>query len=249
MLMTPTMEKLQKMRLNGMLKGLQEQQESSNIQQLSFEERLSLLVDLEATERENRQLNTRLKQAMFRHNGSIQDIDYSLPRKMDQSLMQSLYSCQWIKESLNVMITGPTGVGKSFIACALGHQACMKGYRVKYLKLSRFLPQLAMARADGSYLKVIQQLTKVDLMILDDWGLSIFNSQERHDLLEIFDDRHNRASTLITSQVPKSEWFEVIGDPTLADAILDRILYNAYSIELKGGSVRKKLSKLNNSNN
>jgi len=243
------MEKLKELKLHGMLKGLQEQQESTNMQQLSFEERLGLLVDIESLERENRQLKTRLKQAAFRQNACIQDIDYSLPRKMDQSLMQSLYCCQWIKDSLNVIMTGPTGVGKSFIACALGHQACMKGYRVKYLKLSRFLPQLAIARADGTYLKMIQQLTKVDLIIFDDWGLSVLNSQERHDMLEIIDDRHNRSSTLITSQIPQSEWFQVIGDPTLADAILDRIIYNAYTIELKAGSVRKKLSKLNNSNN
>ena len=168
MLMTPTMEKLEKLKLHGMLKGLQQQEESSNSQQLSFEERLGLLVDLESSERENRQLKARLKQAAFRQNACIQDSDYSVPRKLDQSLTQSLYTCQWVKESLNVIIIGPTGVGKSFIACALGHQACMRGYRVKYLRLSRFLPQLAIARADGTYLKMIQQLTKVDLMILDD---------------------------------------------------------------------------------
>ncbi len=247
MLMTPTMEKLKQMKLQGMLKGLQEQQESSTSQKLNFEERFGLLVDLESLERENRQLNTRLRQAAFRQNACIQDIDYSLPRKLDQSLIQSLYTCQWIKESLNVIITGPTGVGKSFIACALGHQACMKGYKVKYLRLSRFLPQLALARGDGSYFKIIRQLAKTELIILDDWGLSVFSSQERHDILEIFDDRHNRSSTLITSQIPQNEWHQVIGDPTLADAILDRVLHNAYHLNLKGGSARKKLSKLNNS--
>ena len=245
MLMTPTMEKLRKLRFEGMLQALQEQQESSQAQALSFEERLGLLIDREIVARDNRQLQTRLRQAALRQKACIQDIDYSLPRHLDTSLMQSLYSCNWIKEHLNLILTGPTGVGKSFIACALGHQACVQGYKVRYLRLSSILQQLTLAQGDGTYFKKMQQLSKTDLLILDDWGLSVLSTQERRNLLEIFEDRHNRTSTIITSQIPQSEWHAIIGDPTLADAILDRVVHNAYQIQLKGGSIRKKMYKLN----
>ncbi len=246
MLMTPTLEKLKQLRFEGMFHALKEQQESQQAQALSFEERLGLLVDREIVERENRQLQTRLRQATLRQKACIQDIDYSLPRHLDTTLMQALYSCRWIKEHLNVIFTGPTGVGKSFIACALGHQACVQGFRVRYSRLSVLLQQMVLAQGDGTYFKKMQQLAKTDLIILDDWGLTVLSAQERQILLELFEDRHQRASTIITAQVPQSEWHTIIGDPTLADAILDRIVHNAYHIPLKGESIRKKMSPLNN---
>lgn len=246
MITVPTFEKLKSMKFWGMAQAFEEQMSSSQYERLSFEERLGLLVDREASERENRRMQSRLKQAALRQQACIQDIDHTLPRGLDPALMQSLYSGQWIKEHLNILICGPTGIGKSFIACALGHQACLQGARVKYLRIPRLLPQLALARGDGSYLKMINQMARMDLIILDDWGLSVFNDQERRDILEILDDRHNRGSTIITAQLPVEKWHQIIGDPTLADAILDRVVHNAYKLQLKGDSVRKKRSKLTN---
>ena len=244
MLNVPTMDKLRSLKFHGMLKGLEEQIASKSYQKLSFEERLGLLVDLEIVERDNRRFSARLRHASLRQQACVEDIDYFHPRGLDKAFLQSLYSCKWIQDQLNLLITGPTGTGKSFMACALGHQACRKGYRVKYFRIPRFLPQLAIAKGDGSYLKLMAQLAKIDLMILDDWGLSVLNDQQRHDLLEIIDDRHNRSSTIITSQLPMEKWHAVVGDPTIADAILDRVIHNAYTLNLKGDSVRKKHSRL-----
>lgn len=244
MLNTPTLDKLQNLKLRGMLQAFKEQQQSPEYQSLSFEERFGLLVDREAVERDNRRLQTRLKQAAFRQKSCIQDIDYSLQRGLDKSLVLALSSGQWIHKHLNVLITGPAGVGKSFLACALGHQACMQGYSVRYLRLPRLLPELELARAEGNLLKRLNQLARVDLLILDDWGLAVLKDQDRRNILEILDDRHNQKATLFASQLPVDQWYEVIGDATLADAILDRLIHNAYKITLNGESVRKTQAEL-----
>ncbi len=244
MLNTPTLEKLKEIKFFGMAKAFEEQLASTNYDSLCFEERLGLLVDREATDRDNRRFLTRLKGAGLRQTASIQDIEYSHKRGLNRALLQSLYTCQWIKESLNLIITGPTGVGKSYIACAMGHQACIEGYKTKYLRIPKFLPELAAARGDGTYLRKINLIAKMDLIILDDWGLSVFNELERRDILEILDDRHNRKSTIVTSQMPVDKWHKIIGDPTLADAIMDRLVHSSYRIELEGDSMRKKKSKL-----
>lgn len=244
MLYHPTLEKLGQLKLSGMRKALLEQSELAELGGLSFEERLGLLVDREITERENRLLNSRLKQAKLRHSAAIEDIDYRTPRGLDKSLVAALATGQWIKERHNVLICGPTGVGKTWLACALAHKACRDGYRVHYLRLPRLFQELTLAKADGRYPKLLSALARIDVVILDDWGLAPFTDEQRRDLLEILEDRHGRRSSLITSQIPLEHWHETINDPTLADAILDRLVHNAYKINLKGDSMRKRKSKL-----
>lgn len=240
MLIHPTLEKLHALKLSGMAKALEEQLQMSDLGALTFEERLGLLVDRETTERRNRKLRTSLKKAKLRIMASLEDLDYRTPRGLDKSLMLRLSSCQWIEGHHNVLITGPTGVGKSFVACSLGHKACREGYRTLYFRLSRLLQELAMARGDGRYGRVLTNLAKTDLLIIDDWGLTTLDDHGRRDILEILEDRYNIRSTVVTSQLPVSHWHEVVGDPTLADAILDRLVHNAYKISLKGESMRKK---------
>ena len=240
MLTHPTLEKLKALKFIGMLNALSEQLNMPDIQELSFEERLGLLVDREMTERENRRLQTRLRKARLRQSACIEDIDYRHPRGLDKALMASLAACQWVTEHLNVLITGPTGVGKTWIACALAHKACREGYTAQYLRLPRLMAELPIAKGDGRYPKLLASLAKTDLLVLDDWGLVKLNAEQRRDLLEILDDRHGSRSTLVTSQLPVEHWHEMIGDPTLADAILDRLVHNAYKINLKGESMRKK---------
>ena len=208
---------------------------------LSFEERLGLLVDREWTERENRRLAGRLAKARLRQAAALEDVDWRTPRGLDKSVVLALGSCQWIAQHQNCLITGPTGVGKSWLACALGHKACREGYSVFYLRLTRLWRELAVARGDGRYLKLLAGLARMDLIILDDLGTEALGEAERHDLLEILEDRHERRSTLVTSQLPVGHGHEVIGDPTLADAILDRLVHNAHKLALKGESMRKKL--------
>lgn len=240
MLIHPTLEKLHALKLLGMAKALEEQLQMSDLGALTFEERLGLLVDRETTERRNRKLRTSLKKAKLRIMASLEDLDYRTPRGLDKSLMLRLSSCQWIEDHHNVLITGPTGVGKSFVACSLGHKACREGYRTLYFRLPRLLQELAMARGDGRYGRVLTNLAKTDLLIIDDWGLQTLDDHGRRDILEILEDRYNVRSTLVTSQLPVSHWHEVVGDPTLADAILDRLVHNAYKISLEGESMRKK---------
>ncbi len=242
MLTHPTLDKLQALRLTGMLKALSEQMQMSDISDLSFEERLGLLVDREMTERHDRRLKTRLRQAKLRLNASIEDLDYRHPRGLDKSLFISLASCQWVRDRRNILITGPTGVGKTWIACALGQTACRQGYTTLYLRLPRLLQELPIAKGDGRYPKLMASLAKTDVLILDDWALAKLSDEHRHDLLEILEDRHDRRSTLVTSQFPLEHWHEAIGNPTLADAILDRLVHNAYKITLKGDSMRKRLA-------
>ncbi len=240
MLTHPTLEKLQALKFKGMVKALTEQLQISDIQELSFEERLGLLVDREMTERENTRLQTRLRKAKLRQSACIEDIDYRHPRGLDKSLIASLASCQWVAEHLNVLITGPTGVGKTWIGCALAQKACREGYTAQYLRLPRLFQELPIAKGDGRYPKLLAQLARTDVLVLDDWGLMKLNAEQRRDLLEILEDRYGSRSTIVTSQLPIDQWHQIIGDPTLADAILDRIVHNAYKIDLKGDSMRKK---------
>lgn len=244
MLSMPTLEKLKDLKLYGMARGFEEQMASSEAESLSFEERLGLLVDREATDRENRRLISRLRTARLRQNACMEEIDYRHPRGLDKSLMRTLASCQWVKDHLNVLVIGPTGVGKSFIACALGHRACLEGYRTFYFRANRLFHDLAVARGDGRYSKIMNSIAKTHLIIIDDWGLSPLNDQEQMDILEILEDRYEIHSTIITSQLPVQHWHELIKNQTIADAILDRLVHNAYQINLKGGSMRKKKSGL-----
>ena len=244
MLNHPTLDKLHELRFTGMARALTEQMALPDIEDLGFEERLGLLVDREATEREDRRLQTRLRQAKLKQNACIEDIDFKQPRGIDKSLLLDLVQCQWIKKHLNLLITGPTGVGKTWIACALAQKACREGFSALYLCLPRLLQELPVAKGDGTYTRLMTRLAKVDVLILDDWGLSKLIAEQRRDLLEILEDRHDTRSTIVTSQLPLDKWHHIIGDPTLADAILDRLVHNAYKINLKGESMRKRKTKL-----
>src|SRR5215475_262195 len=244
MLNHPTFEKLHALRLSGMSQALMEQMQMPEITALSFEERLGLLVDRELTERDNRRLTTRLRQAKLRQTACIEDIDYRHPRGLEKSLMTRLVTCQWVREHHNVLITGPTGIGKTWLGCELGHKACREGLTAFYLRLPRFLPELTIAKGDGRYGKMLTTLAKTDVLILDDWGLAPLNDENRRDLLEIIEDRHDCRATLVTSQLPVEHWHEALGDPTLADAILDRLVHNAYKIPLQGESMRKQQARL-----
>jgi DNA replication protein DnaC len=240
MLNHPTMDKLQELKLFGMLTALREQMQVPDVAALGFDERFGLLVDREATERENRRLASRLKRAKLRQAATVEDIDYRHPRGLDKSVMLSLASCQWIRKRHNCIITGPTGAGKSYIACALAHKACREGLSVLYLRLPRMLNELAAARADGRYPRLLNSYARTNLLVLDDWGLSPLTDEQRKDLFEILEDRYDIHSTLVTSQLPISKWHQVIGDPSVADALLDRLVHNAHKLVLKGESMRKK---------
>ena len=244
MLLNPTLEKLQALKLTGMAQALDEQFKSPDINQLSFEERLGLMIDREATERDNRRLKTRLKKARLRQKACMEDINFRHPRGLKRDQVQQLLSSRWLKEHQNVIITGPTGVGKTWLACALSQKACRDGFSVQYQRLPRLLQDLNLARADGRYPKLMTELAKTDLLVLDDWGLAPLTDTQRRDLLEILEDRHNLKSTLVTSQMSVEHWHELIGDPTLADAILDRLIHNAHRVPLKGESMRKQQAKV-----
>lgn len=246
MLNHPTLEKLQSLKLTGMLKALDEQMQMPECEALSFEERLGLLIDREMIERDNRRLKTRLKKAKLRQSAIIEDIDYRHPRGLDKSLMLSLAGCQWIQKRHNCIITGPTGAGKTYLACALGQKACREGYSVLYRRLPRLFQELAVAKGDGRYMRLLAALERTELIILDDWGMASLTDEQRRDLLEILEDRYDRHSTLVAAQLPIKHWHQIIGDPTLADAILDRLIHNAHKINLKGESMRKKRKGLTN---
>jgi DNA replication protein DnaC len=243
MLTHPTLDKLQALRLYGMAKALSEQLPLPEITALGFEERLGLLVDRELTERDARRLTTRLRQAKLRQTACCEDLDYRHPRGLDKALLTSLTTCQWVRDHRNILITGPTGVGKTWIACALGHQACRDGWTTLYLRLPRLLHDLLLAKSDGRYPKLMTTLAKTELLILDDWGLAALSDENRRDLLELLEDRHERRATIVTSQLPVEHWHEALGDPTLADAILDRLVHNAYKLALHGDSLRKRSAK------
>ena len=240
MLTHPILDEINTLKLTGMYKALSDQLHMPDVESLDFMTRLGLMVDRETTERANRRLQTRLKKAKLRQQGCFEDIDFRTPRGLDKQLILSLASCDWIKKANNILLTGATGTGKSYLACALAHKACLEGYTVRYTRLPRLVEEIAMARADGSYGKLMLELARTDLIILDDWGLAAMTRPQRHDLLEILEDRNSLKSTIVTSQLPVEAWHEYIGDPTLADAILDRLVHSAYKINLKGESMRKK---------
>lgn len=239
MLTHPTMSRLVTLGLTGMAKAFEEQQHQPDIAALGFEERFALLVDREATERENKRLVNRLRFAKLRQNAVVEDIDTKAPRGLDKTLLQKLIAGEWIERHQNLLIIGPTGVGKSWIACALGHKACRSNRSVIYRRLPRLFDALALARGDGQHARLLKMLARVDLLILDDWGLAPMLPEQRRDLLEIMEDRHGRGSTIVTSQLPVEHWHDIIADPTIADAILDRLVHNAHRLTLKGESLRK----------
>jgi DNA replication protein DnaC len=240
MLTHPTLDKLHQMRLRGMAKALREQMEQPEAESLSFTERLALLIDREMTERENWHLKIRLRNARLQQNACIEDIDYRSPRGLDKALMMRLAGCDWIRQRDNVLLVGPTGTGKTYLACALGQKVCRDGFHVVYRRAPRLFAEILQAKGEGRHLKFLALLAKADLLIIDDWGLAPLDDEQRRDLLEIMDDRHGNRSTLITSQLPVENWHETIGDGTIADAILDRLVHNAHKIKMKGESMRKR---------
>jgi len=239
MLAHPTHQRLVALGLAGMARAFEDQRRSPDIAALSFEERLGLMVDREAAERDTKRLATRLKFAALRQNAVVEDTDLRTPRGIDRALFQKLVAGDWIDRAEGLLVTGPCGVGKSWIACALGHKACRDGKSVLYQRVPRLFEALALARGDGRHARLLKTLARVQLLILDDWGLARLAEAEQRDLLEILEDRHQRASILITSQVPVEQWHEIIGNPTLADAILDRLVHNAHRLHIKGESMRK----------
>ena len=240
MLHHPTLDQLRELRLPGMATAFTEMQGNPQAEQLGHPEWLALLLDREAAERQSRRLQYRLRNARLRHSqASIEDVDYRAPRRLDRSLFQQLTTGNWIAEKHNLIIVGPCGIGKSWLACALGQMACRQDHSVLYKRMPRLFAELEMGRGDGRYPRLFRALTRVELLILDDWGPERLNADQRRDMLEIIEDRHATAATLITSQLPVSSWHEVIGEPTFADAILDRIVHNAYRLELDGESLRK----------
>lgn len=243
MLLHPVIEKLKQLKLSEMANHLKNQIELPEIRNLNFEERLALLVDMEITSRNNRRLQMRLKKAQLKNIASMEDIDYQTPRGLDKSLLAKLSDCAWVN-SHNILIVGPTGTGKTFLACALAHKACLSNYSAVYYRMPRLLSDLPLAKGDGRYKKMMETIAKTNVLILDDFGLTPFTDESRRDLLEILDDRHDKRSTLITSQLPVKLWYETIGNGTVADAILDRLVHNAYRLEMTGESMRKKKTKL-----
>lgn len=240
MLTQPTINTLRSIKLNGMADAYAQQLEQPDVQRLSFDERLGLLVDREITYRESRRQRRLLQLARLRQNACVEDINYEHVRGLDRSAVAMLITCDWMRSHQNLHITGPTGTGKSWLACSFGHQACRQGLSVRYERTSRLLESLRIARGDGSYQRKLSLLARTDLLILDDFGLKPLQQQERHDLLELIEDRHGLRSTLITSQLPISAWHGYLSDPTVADALLDRLTSGAHRIELKGDSMRKK---------
>ncbi|AGX86200.1 DNA replication protein [Candidatus Symbiobacter mobilis CR] len=238
--MEQTVQTLKTLRLPGMLAAFEEQQTNSAAASLSFDERFAMLVDREQTWRENRRVSRLLREARMKSGQAcLEDVRYGTDRKLDKASMAQLGSCQWIRAHQNVILTGATGCGKTWLACALGNAACRQGLSVAYVRTPRFFEELRIAHGDGSFGKKLASLSKTDLLILDDWGLAALNQSERNDLLEVLDDRVGSRSTLITSQLPVEHWHAYLNDPTLADAILDRVIHAAHKIALAGESMRK----------
>lgn len=234
-----TLDRLYELRLHGMREALREQTDKGGFDDLSFDERLGLLIEAEDAWRLNNRILVRVKKAKIRQNARIEELDYRMARNIDRSLLESLASCRWLKEKRNVILMGPTGVGKTFLASALTLRACQEGFAARYFRAPRLLHDLDIARADGTYKNKLSALNHVELIVLDDWLISPLQDAHRRDFLEIFDDRYDSKSTLIATQLPVELWPEAIGDPTLADAILDRVVHNAYRLDIKGESMRK----------
>jgi DNA replication protein DnaC len=237
--MQPTLEKLYSMKLIGMADAIRRQLEDPEASQLSFEERLSMLVDRQWDWRQNKALTRRITNARFKMDAAVEDIDYRHPRRLDRQLVRSLSSSEWAAQHHNLIVTGPCGVGKSFLACALAQKAIRDGFSALYTRAPRLLRELAIARADGSFGKLLDRIARIDILIVDDWAMAPLSDSERRDFLEICDDRYATRSTILTSQVPITHWHDQIGDPTVADSILDRLVHNAHRIELAGASMRK----------
>jgi DNA replication protein DnaC len=240
LLIHPTLEQLRQLGLAGMARAFEELADNTRGAELDHAEWLGLLLDREMADRQDRQLRARLRYARLRHNAAVEDVDYRTTRGLDRALFQKLALGSWIKEQQNLIIVGPSGVGKSWLACALGHRACRDNLSVLYQRIPRLFSDLALARGDGRYARLMRAIGGVKLLILDDWGLEPLTAEQRHDLLEIVEDRYGRGATLITSQIPVDRWHDLIGDPTLADAILDRVVHNAHRIQLRGESLRRK---------
>jgi DNA replication protein DnaC len=240
MLDHPTLDLLHELGLHGMVRGFRELAQNPEASNLQHSEWLAILLEHEATLRRQKRFEARAKTARLRHAASVEDIDYHAPRGLDRVLFLKLSGCDWIRRHRNLLVTGPTGIGKSWIACALGHKACRENLSVLYQRVPRLMAALALARGDGRYAKLLRSLARVNLLILDDWGPEPLGAEQRRDLLEIVEDRYDSGSLLVTSQLPIARWYELIGDPTLADAILDRVIHNAYRIELNGDSLRKR---------
>ena len=240
MLTHPTLEQLRQLGLAGMARAFEELAANTRGADLDHAEWLGLLLDRELADRQDRRLRARLRYARLRHNAAVEDVDYRTARGLDRALFQKLAQGSWIREQQNLIIVGPSGVGKSWLACALGHRACRDNHSVLYQRIPRLFSDLALARGDGRYARLMRALGGVKLLILDDWGLEPLTAEQRHDLLEIVEDRYGRGATLITSQIPVDRWHDLIGDPTLADAILDRVVHNAHRIQLRGDSLRRK---------
>jgi DNA replication protein DnaC len=240
MLIHPMADRLRGLGLVAMADAFLDMHNQSAADDLSREDWLGLLIDREVTARDNKRFGRRLNLARLRQNAVVKDADLRTPRGLDRSLFQSLTTCGWIRDSHHVLIGGPTGVGKSWLACALGHKACRDGFSVLYRRAPRLFVDLATARGEGRLARLMRSLERTRLLIIDDWGPEPLNAEQRRDLLEIVDDREGKGSLLITSQVPIGRWHEIIGDPTLGDAILDRVIHRSYRIELKGESLRKR---------
>jgi len=234
------MTKLRSLKLNGMANAFSSQiEQPSTYDELSFSERFQLLIDSESIERDHRKQQRLIKSAKFKLSANAKDIDYQHPRGLKREIIANLLQCDWLNKAQNLLLTGPCGSGKTYIACALGNESCLKGYSVKYFRLSRLLLALTQSKADGTYSKILMQIAKLDCLIIDDWGLEPLKAAQRNDLMEIMDDRHGSSSTIILSQLPTADWHQLIGDNTLADAILDRLMHNAHRIKLSGESMRK----------
>jgi DNA replication protein DnaC len=240
MLNQPTLDKLQTMKLHGMASAFRLQLETTDTAQLSFEERFALLVDQQWLWKENRALERRLRASKLKERGVVEDIDYQHPRGLDRKLMRTLATSEWVKQHQNLLLIGPTGTGKTWLACALAQKACRDGYTILHKRAAELFRELSVAHADGSVGRLLLRLSRIDILVLDDFAMAPLKDSERRDFLELCDDRYQRRSTILTSQVPLAHWHEQIGDPTLADSILDRLVHNAYRLELSGESMRKK---------
>ena len=238
MLTEQTLQKLVEMKMYGFVTALKEQLDADDYDELSFDERVGLLVDREWTDREARRLTRRLQRAKLREQACVEDVDFRHRRGLDRALVKRLGTCEWAKRSQNILITGPTGIGKTFLACAFAHKACREGYSALYRRVPRLLHELDMARADGSLTRLLARFARTQVLVLDDWSLAPLGDRERRDLLEVIEERHGNRSTIISTQLPVKTWHKVIGEPTIADAILDRLVHNAHRIELTGKSMR-----------